>query len=110
MGQDEEMDVCIWPTRFADRWLWPKGVLPPRAAGSGELTSGGGAGLCRTVDLPPTEAHADLAGLVGWDPGFQELKENTVQGGPRTLGAQGLGGHRSRSPHLWLSHPSEGSA
>lgn len=95
--------VCRWGSRA-------KGVLvSPDAAESGELTSGGGAGLRRTVDLPPAEAHADLAGLVSRDPGVQELKENTDQRGPRTLGAQSLRGHGSQSPHLWLWLPSEGS-
>lgn len=51
-----------------------------------ELTSGCGAGVRGAVDLPPTEAHADQAGLVVWDPGFQELRENEVQKECRTLG------------------------
>lgn len=67
------------------------------AAGSGgspredELTSGRGAGVRGAVDLPSTEAHADQAGLVVWDPGFQELRENEVQKGYKTLGQKALG-------------------
>ena len=64
----------------------------------GGLTSGCGAGLQRTVDLPPTEARADLARLVGWDPGFQELKENKAQGGPMPPGTQSLRGHGGHAP------------
>lgn len=74
--------------------------------GVGGLTSGCGAGLQRTVDLSPTEACADLARLVGWDPGFQELKENKAQGGPMPPGTQSLGGHGGQAPHLWLGLPS----
>lgn len=71
----------------------------------GTLTSGCGAGLRRTIDLPPTEAHADVARPVSWDPGFQELKENKFQRRPRTLGAQSLRGHGSRSPPLLARSP-----
>lgn len=100
--------VCAWGGQGL------QGVLPPPGAAGrgvhGELTSGRGAGLRRTIDLPPTEAHADLAGLVSWDPGFQELKGNKLQRGPRTMGAQSLGGRGSQPPHLWLHLPSEGTA
>lgn len=40
--------------------------------------SGRGAGMLRAVDLPPTEARADLAGLVVRDPGLQELVPDSV--------------------------------
>lgn len=56
----------------------------------GELTSCRGAGVRGAVDLPPAEACADLAGLVVWDPGFQELRENKVQKGCGTLGQKAL--------------------
>lgn len=44
--------------------------LPTGAPREGGLTSGCGAGMRRTVDLPPREACTDLAGLVVRDPGF----------------------------------------
>lgn len=59
------------------------------------------------VHLPPTEARADLAGLVVWDPGFQELRENEAQKGPRTRWQTAPGYGEVRPPPLARPPPSQ---
>lgn len=86
------------------RWL--RAWREPRGA---ELTSDRGAGVRGAVHLPPSEARADLAGLVVWDPGFQELRENKVQKGPRTLRQTALEYREVSPPPLARPPPSQDS-
>lgn len=53
-------------------WLETHRVLLPSGTPGREdsLTPGCGTRLCSAVNLPPTEAHTDLTGLMVWDPGL----------------------------------------
>lgn len=54
-----------------DVWLETHSLLPPGTPGRKDsLTSGCGAWLGSAVNLPPTEAHTDLTGLMVRDPGL----------------------------------------
>lgn len=54
-----------------DVWLETHSLLPPGTPGRKDsLTSGCGAWLGSAVNLPPTEAHTDLTGLMVQDPGL----------------------------------------
>lgn len=61
-----------WSVMCMTRWLETHRALLPSGTPGREdsLTLGCGAWLGSAVNLPPTETHTDLTGLMVWDPGL----------------------------------------